>query len=209
MHLSRLLLAGLVVLLFLSPAAALAQSGNPADAKKAYVHRLQLADRVRVAVYQEDDLTSVVRIDARGMINLPLLGEISIGGLTVTEAQDAIQRAYRDNRYLRSPQVTLSVEEYAPREVSIHGQVRSPGRYSLPNESTFTVEELVTKAGGLNDIAKGNSVTVRRTLPDGTTQTFTVNVESIIKGRRNDPKIAESNILLLPGDIVFVPERLI
>ncbi len=209
MHLSRLLLAGLVVLLFLSPAAALAQSGNPADAKKAYVHRLQLADRVRVAVYQEDDLTSVVRIDARGMINLPLLGEISIGGLTVTEAQDAIQRAYRDNRYLRNPQVTLSVEEYAPREVSIHGQVRSPGRYSLPNESTFTVEELVTKAGGLNDIAKGNSVTVRRTLPDGTTQTFTVNVESIIKGRRNDPKIAESNILLLPGDIVFVPERLI
>lgn len=187
----------------------LAQSGNPADAKKAYVHRLQLADRVRVAVYQEDDLTSVVRIDARGTINLPLLGEIGIGGLTVPEAQETIQRAYRENRYLRNPQVTLSVEEYAPREVSIHGQVRSPGRYSLPNESTFTVEELVTKAGGLNDIAKGGAVSVRRTLPDGSTQTFTVDVESIIKGRRSDPKIAESNILLLPGDIVYVPERLI
>lgn len=187
----------------------LAQSGNPADAKKAYVHRLQLADRVRVAVYQEDDLTSVVRIDARGTINLPLLGEIGIGGLTVPEAQETIQRAYRENRYLRNPQVTLSVEEYAPREVSIHGQVRSPGRYSLPNESTFTVEELVTKAGGLNDIAKGGAVSVRRTLPDGSTQTFTVDVESIIKGRRSDPRIAESNILLLPGDIVYVPERLI
>lgn len=186
-----------------------AQSGNPADAKKAYVHRLQLADRVRVAVYQEDDLTVVVRIDARGMINLPLLGELNIGALTVPEAQDTIQRAYREQRFLRNPQVTLSVEEYAPREVSIHGQVRSPGRYSLPNESTFTVEELVTKAGGLNDIAKGSAVTVRRTLPDGTVQTFTVDVESIIKGRRNDPKAAESNILLLPGDIVNVPERLI
>jgi polysaccharide biosynthesis/export protein len=199
-----LLLAALILPLPLQ-----AQSGNPADAKKAYIHRLQLADRVRVAVYQEDDLTSVVRIDARGRINLPLLGEIEIGGLTVSEAQEAIQTAYRDQRYLRSPQVTLSVEEYAPREVSIHGQVRSPGRYALPNESTFTVEELVTRAGGLNDIAKGSAVTVRRTLPDGTTQTFTVDVESIIRGRRSNPKIAESNILLLPGDIVFVPERLI
>lgn len=209
MKILRLLSLLLLASAGLAPAPLSAQSGNPADAKKAYVHRLQLADRVRVAIYQEDDLTSVVRIDARGMINLPLLGEISIGGLTVTEAQDAIQRAYRDNRYLRNPQVTLSVEEYAPREVSIHGQVRSPGRYSLPNESTFTVEELVTKAGGLNDIAKGNAVSVRRTLPDGTTQTFTVDVQSIIKGRSNDPKVAESNILLLPGDIVYVPERLI
>ena len=205
----RLLFLLVAATLLGAPASALAQSGNPADAKKSYVHRLQLADRVRVAVYQEDDLTSVVRIDARGRINLPLLGEVLIGGLTVSEAQEAIQTAYRENRFLRNPQVTLSVEEYAPREVSIHGQVRSPGRYSLPNESTFTVEELVTKAGGLNDIAKGSAVTVRRTLADGTTQTFTVDVESIIKGRRSDPKAAESNILLLPGDIVYVPERLI
>lgn len=205
----RLLLLIVAASLLSAPTSALAQSGNPADAKKSYVHRLQLADRVRVAVYQEDDLTSVVRIDARGRINLPLLGEVPIGGLTVSEAQETIQSAYRENRFLRNPQVTLSVEEYAPREVSIHGQVRSPGRYSLPNESTFTVEELVTKAGGLNDIAKGSAVTVRRTLADGTTQTFTVDVQSIIKGRRNDPKVAESNILLLPGDIVYVPERLI
>ncbi len=205
----RLLILIVAASLLSAPTSALAQSGNPADAKKSYVHRLQLADRVRVAVYQEDDLTSVVRIDARGRINLPLLGEVPIGGLTVSEAQETIQSAYRENRFLRNPQVTLSVEEYAPREVSIHGQVRSPGRYSLPNESTFTVEELVTKAGGLNDIAKGSAVTVRRTLADGTTQTFTVDVQSIIKGRRNDPKVAESNILLLPGDIVYVPERLI
>lgn len=205
----RLLLLIVAASLLGAPTSTLAQSGNPADAKKSYVHRLQLADRVRVAVYQEDDLTSVVRIDARGRINLPLLGEVPIGGLTVSEAQETIQSAYRENRFLRNPQVTLSVEEYAPREVSIHGQVRSPGRYSLPNESTFTVEELVTKAGGLNDIAKGSAVTVRRTLADGTTQTFTVDVQSIIKGRRNDPKVAESNILLLPGDIVYVPERLI
>lgn len=189
--------------------AALAQSGNPADAKKAYVHKLQLADRVRVEIYQEDELTRLARIDARGMINLPLVGEVSIGGLTVVEAQDLIHRAYRDQRYLRSPQVTVSVEEYAPREVSIQGQIRSPGRYTLPIESTFTVVELVTKAGGITDIGRGTSVSVTRVMPDGTKQVFTVDVDSVIKGRRNAGKIDDNTLLLLPGDIVYVPERLI
>ncbi|MBX3735506.1 MAG: polysaccharide biosynthesis/export family protein [Candidatus Didemnitutus sp.] len=184
-----------------------AQSGNPADAKKAYVHRLQLADRVRVAVYQEEDLTTLARIDARGMVNLPLIQEIQIGGLTIVEAQEAIQNAFREGRFLRSPQVTVSVEEYAPREVSISGQIRNPGRFPLPNESTYTIVELVTKAGGITDIGKGTAVTITRFLADGTKKVFTVNVDALIKGAK-DAK-AEDNILLLPGDNVYIPERLI
>lgn len=200
-----LVLAGLAVLA--APAAAQERGGG--EGKKSYVHRLQLADRIRVAVFQEDDLTTIARVDARGLVNLPLLQEVPVGGLTVAQAQELIQNRYREGRFLRNPQVTVSVEEYAPREVYINGQVRNPGRYVLPNESTFTVVELVTNAGGLTDIARGTTVNVRRTLPDGTVQSFTVDVESIIKGKRNDPKLDESNILLLPGDIVNVPERLI
>jgi polysaccharide export outer membrane protein len=180
---------------------------NPADAKKAYIHRLQLADRVRVAIYQEDDLTTLARIDARGMVNLPLIQEIAIGGLTVVEAQQAIEKAYREGRFLRSPQVTISVEEYAPREVSISGQIRNSGRYPLPNESSYTIVELVTKAGGITDIGKGNAVTITRFLPDGTKKVFTVDVDSLIKGKKDSK--ADDNILLLPGDNVYVPERLI
>ncbi len=200
-----LVLAGLAVLA--APAAAQERGGG--EGRKSYVHRLQLADRIRVAVFQEDDLTTIARADARGLVNLPLLQEVPVGGLTVAQAQELIQNRYREGRFLRNPQVTVSVEEYAPREVYINGQVRNPGRYVLPNESTFTVVELVTNAGGLTDIARGTTVNVRRTLPDGTVQSFTVDVESIIKGKRNDPKLDESNILLLPGDIVNVPERLI
>ncbi len=186
-----------------------AQSGTPTENKKSYVHRLQLADRVRVAIYQEEDLTTTARVDARGMVNLPLIGDVQIGGMTVNEAQDLIQIRYREGRFLRSPQVTVSVEDYAPREVSISGQVRSPGRYSLPNESTFTVVELVMKAGGLTDIGKGTAVTVTRVKADGTRETFTVDVESIIKGKRQGSKNDDNSFLLLPGDLVNVPERLI
>jgi polysaccharide export outer membrane protein len=182
--------------------------GTGKSDKKNYIHTLGLADRVRVAVYQEDDLTSLTRIDARGRINLPLLGEITIGGLTVVEAQAAIEHAYKEGRFLRNPQVTISVEEYAPREVSIQGAIRSAGRYTLPIESTLTVVELVTKAGGITDIGKGTAVTVTRILPDGTKKVYTVDVDSAIRGKR-DTKSDESALMLMPGDIVYVPERLI
>src|SRR5690606_8924385 len=101
------------------------------------------------------DLSVIVRIDARGNINLKLVGDLRVAGMTVAEAQRAIENAYREGRYLRNPQATIAIEDYAPREVSISGQVKAPGRYLLPIESTFSIVELVTKAGGLTDIAKG------------------------------------------------------
>lgn len=188
-------------------ALAVSASAQPSE-KKNYVHTLTLADRVRVAVYQEDDLTTVTRIDSRNRINLPLIGEIAIGGMTVVEAQTAIENAYKDGRFLRNPQVTVTVEEYAPREVSIQGRIRNPGRYTLPIESTLTVVELVTKAGGIDDIGKGSAVTVTRIMPDGTKKVFTVDVDSVIKGKK-DAKVEDTTLLLQPGDIVYVPERLI
>lgn len=183
------------------------QAAGKSD-KASYIHTLAPADLVRVIVYQEDDLTCRPRIDARGQINMPLLGEITIGGMTVVAAQATIEGAYKEARFLRNPQVTITVEEYAPREVSIQGRIRSPGRYTLPIESTFTVVELVTKAGGIDDIGKGSAVTITRVLADGTKKVFTVDVDSMIKGKR-DTKADESVLLLQPGDIVYVPERLI
>jgi len=199
----------LLTLIALLGMAGLGQAQAPGMSdKKNYIHTLALADKVRIAVYQEEDLASLTRIDARGRVNLPLIGEITIGGMTVNEAQAAIESAYKDGRFLRNPQVTVSVEEYAAREVSIQGQIRTPGRYTLPIESTLTVVELVTKAGGITDIGKGSAVTITRILPDGTKKVFTVDVDSVIKGRK-DSKSDDSALLLQPGDIVYVPERLI
>ena len=59
----------------------------------------------------------------------------------------------------------------------------------------------------LTDIAKGSNVIVTRVLPDGTKKTFTVDVESIIRGK--DSSAQAHSLLLEPGDIVYVPERII
>lgn len=180
----------------------------PADASaaaKAYV--ITNTDRIRIAVYQEDDLSAIARVDAQGNINLPLVGSVKVAGLTVEKAERAVETSYQEGRFLRSPKVTINVEEYAPREVSIQGQIRSPGRYPLPIESNMTILELVTRAGGLTDTAKGTAISITRVLPDGKKENYTVDVESLIKGRRN-ANVTDTSLILQAGDIIFVPERL-
>lgn len=208
--LSRLLPPLAAIVAFLAAASPLRADGPPPAAGDGSIASYTLAttDRLRIGVYQEDDLSSIVRIDANGNVNLPLIGEVKIAGLTVRNAQKAIEDAYRNGRFLRSPQVTITVEEYAPREVAIEGQVRNPGRYPLPIESTMSVIDLVTKAGGLTDIAKGTAVSITRISPDGKKITYTVDVESIIKGKKN-ANPSDSSLQLQPGDIVYVPESLI
>jgi polysaccharide export outer membrane protein len=198
-------LAAIIVLLTGQPAM---RADPPSTEAKIPSYTLTATDRLRIAVYQEDDLSSIVRIDAKGDVNLLLVGEVKIAGLTVREAQKVIEDAYRDGRYLRNPQVIITVEEYAPREVSIGGEVRSPGRYPLPIETTMTVIDLVTKAGGLTDIARGSAVTITHITPDGKKITTTVDVESILKGKAQ-AKAGDTALDLQPGDIIYVPERII
>ncbi len=182
------------------------QSAEPAaDAQAAYV--LSLSDRVRIEVFGESDLSTIARVDSKGTVNLNLAGEVRIAGLTVSEAQRAIEAAYREGRYLRSPQVTINVEEYAPREVIVQGEVRQPGRYNLPIEASWTIIDLISKAQGFTDIARGSSVTVSRTGPDGGRQIFTIDAEGIIKGRRNATE-GDNSLKLQPGDVINVPQRL-
>ncbi len=201
-HLSRLLQL-LITLVLVSPGLHAQNADKPAPS---YV--ISMTDRLRIAVYQEDDLSVIARVDSKGTVNLNLVGEVKIAGHTVSEAQKIIEDAYRNGRYLRSPQVTINIEEYASREVSISGMVRNPGRFPLPVETNMTVLELVTKAGGLTDTAKGTAVSITRITPDGEKKVFTIDVESLIKGR-DRAKATDNTLTLQPGDIVYVPERII
>ena len=185
-----------------------AESTAPTAVRPALSYTIALTDRLRITVYQEEDLSVIARVDAKGTVNLPLAGEVQIYGKTVSEAQKIIESTYRSGRYLKNPQVTINIEEYAPREVSIQGMVRNPGRYPLPIEATMTVLELVTKAGGLTDTARGTAITVTRISPDGKKSVFNIDVESLIKGR-DRAKATDDSLILLPGDIVYVPERII
>jgi polysaccharide export outer membrane protein len=191
-----------------APAAAPAKADPGTDSKKNFIYKLTNTDRLRIVVFGEPDLSTISRIDARGNVNLYLVGDVPVAGCTVHQAQQIIESAYRDGRYLRNPQVTISVEDYAPRMVTVDGQVKNPGAISLPTESTLTVYQAIIRAGGFTDIAKGSAVSVTRILPDGTKKLFSVDVDSLIKGK-DRARGNDDTLLLEPGDIIYVPERLI
>jgi polysaccharide export outer membrane protein len=203
------LVAGVLLVAALVPARAQDSSAGGASGRT-QVYNIRATDKLRITVFQEDDLSTICRVDAKGTVNLPLVGEIRVRGLTLSEAERAIENAYKDGRFLRKPEVTVAIDEYAPREVSIQGQVKNPGRYPLPIESSMSVLDLVTKAGGFTDTAQGTGVRITRILPDGSTKVITLDVESLIKGKSNAKTNGENNALLLePDDIVYVPERII
>jgi len=200
----------LPILLIAALAASAPAPARAEDSAKTQNYRIRATDKLSIRVFQEDDLTTICRVDAKGTVNLPLVQEVRVYGQTLNEAERTIEKAYRDGRFLRNPEVTVAVEEYARREVSINGQVKNPGSYPLPVEATMSVLELVTKAGGFTDTAQGTAVRVTRIQPDGSTKVITIDIESLIKGKGNAKANGESNALLLePDDIVFVPERII
>ena len=180
----------------------------PAPAAKTFIYKLTPSDRVRIMVYGEPDLSTIARIDANGNVNLYLVGDVHVAGYTVNDAQKLVESAYHDGRFLRTPKVTISVEDYAPRTVTVDGQVKNPGPISLPAEASLTVYQAIIRAGGFTDVAKGSAVSVTRVMPDGSKKVFTVDVDSLIRGKDHS-KTEDTSLQLEPGDIVYVPERLI
>jgi exopolysaccharide production protein ExoF len=83
-------------------------------------------------------------IGSDGRITLPLLGDVSISGVTVAEASAAIRKAFIDRRYFVDPQFSLSVSTFRP--IYVLGDVKSPG--SFPFQPALTVEQAVALAGG-------------------------------------------------------------
>jgi polysaccharide biosynthesis/export protein len=204
---SRVWRLGLVALTGCLLAAALPAQTTTERTRKTRPYKIALTDKLGVSVVGEEELTAVSRVDAKGFINLKFLGEVNVYGLTLSEAQKKIEAAYRDG-YLRNPQVTITIEDYAPRPVTITGQVKAPSRYPMPPESPMTVADLVSAAGGFTSSAKGTEVKVTRVYPDGSRETFVVDVDSVLKGKAS-AKPADIEFYLEPNDLVFVPERVI
>ncbi len=169
-------------------------------------YRLSVRDQIDIQVFEEPDLSLTQRIDGDGQIRIPLLGNRRIAGKTVREAEDFIENLYQEEGMLRDPMITVRVNQYAPKEVSILGAVGRPGKQEFPIErNRLDIVDVVSRAGGFSGIARGNAVHItRRDERTGEEETFTVNVESMITGsRRGDGE----RFYVYPGDVIWVPER--
>ena len=140
------------------------------------------------------------RVSQQGVVALPLLGEISIKGMTVSSLEKTLRDSY--DKYIYNPQVGVLVMEYRQR-VSVMGAVSKPGVFDLSGPKS--VVDMLAIAGGLTDKA-GAQVHLYRQGPDGR-QSFIIDLLAIAAGASN-PGLGAPSLLNMPlqgGDVINVP----
>lgn len=154
-------------------------------------------DTLDLMVYKEPDLSMRSKIARDGRVQLPLLGEVAVAGMSVREAQNRIRDLYNAD-YLVDPQIYLNIASYVQRKITVIGQVQSPGSYELMGTESLGILEAVGMAGGFTRIADTKNIQVKRKV-GGKTELFKVNSK-----RLDDEK--GGGFKVLPGDIVTVGE---
>jgi len=153
-------------------------------------------DSIRITVFQNPDLTTETRISERGTITFPLVGEISLAGLTPVGAEARIAEHLIKGKFVLKPQVSLNVVRVRSRQVSVLGQVARPGRYPLDDTSS-NLTDILALAGGVSPTGD-DSVTVMVTR-NGKTSKLEINVPTMY--RTGD---LSRNLQLQNGDTIFV-----
>ncbi len=155
---NRFLALSLFVLLLLQAVTALGGTMS---------YRVGEGDLLLIKVYDMDDLTTTVRVDADGQIGFPLIGQVNVDGQTIQQVRDSISAELADG-YLINPQVSVLVKEYRSNKIVIIGEVVRPGLYELQGEMSLL--ELISRAGGLTANA-GTLVTIRHEKsPEGSSE---------------------------------------
>jgi polysaccharide export outer membrane protein len=156
---------------------------------------LGLGDVVEVRVYQEKELSGLYRLSSEGSFNFPLVGTVEALGLSAGQLSTILTGRLRDG-FLRNPQVSVFVKEHNSKKVFVLGEVSKPGTFKF--EDGMSIVQAITLAGGLKPLAAKNDIVLTR-LIDGEEKKFLVPFEAIGLGQ-------VPNVVLQPGDIVFVPE---
>src|SRR5258708_18367029 len=130
---------------------------KPAEASINY--KICPADILEVTVFQEADLKSMLRVSNEGSITLPLIGAVSVKGLTSQEAAQAIQLGLAKG-YLINPQVNVTVMEFSKRRFTVLGQVQKPGSYDMPDQEDVTLLQAIGMAGGYARVSGCSKVTI-------------------------------------------------
>jgi polysaccharide export outer membrane protein len=170
------------------PPAELSTSGVQGD----YVIGPQ--DKLRIRVFEVKDLSfDEEEVDANGQIQLPLIGRVTAAGKTTVQLQDELAQRLGD-RYLQSPQVSVSVAESASQKVTVEGEVKSPGVFQMKGKTTLM--QAIAMAGGPSDIANLHKVAIIRD-GDGTRRAAVCDFQAIRDGKAGDPIIQGNDVVVV------------
>ncbi|WP_089092441.1 polysaccharide biosynthesis/export family protein [Nodularia sp. NIES-3585] len=164
-------------------------------------------DRIRVNVFEVPEYTGEYQVPPGGAINLPLIGSVTVQGLTTEQAADEIARRYA--RFLKRPLISVNLLASRPINILVAGEVTRPGSYTLslqggggdnPAVQYPTVLAALTTAQGVTLAADVTQVQLRRKIGLSSEQVVNLNLKELIQTGRID-----QDITLRDGDTIVVP----
>ena len=160
-------------------------------------YKLGIGDVVRITVYDHPDLlVDAVQVDEDGKIAVPLIGSVTVLGLTASAAQKYIAKRLETGGFIIKPNVNLIVKEYRSKQISVLGQVNKPGKYAL--ESTNTLTDLIALAGGIS--ASGSDTVILTHKENGKLIQTKIDTLALFNGSKPGLDYTISD-----GDIIYVP----
>ena len=171
---------------------------SPAIVSAANDYVLSTSDTLEMSIFREPDLTTRSRVASDGTVQLPLIGDVKVAGMTVRVAREMIRKRY-DADYLVDPQVYLNVIDYAQRKFTVMGQISRPGTYDFPGGSSLSLLQAVGMAGGFTRTADRSKVIVKRTTKGAAEETIKLNAKKMASEGKGTFEVA-------PGDVITVAE---
>ncbi|MCP3907739.1 MAG: sugar ABC transporter substrate-binding protein [Oceanicoccus sp.] len=164
-------------------------------------YKIGVGDQIRVDVWGNEKLSLDVPVRPDGMISMSLIGDVLAAGNTTESLSEAIAKELLV--YIKSPQVTVIVTNPSSSDfqsrIRVTGAVNSP--QSVPYRKGMTVLDLVLMAGGVNQFAIPSEAKLYRRV-SSEIKVYDINLDDILKYGK-----LETNYMLVPSDIVTVPER--
>lgn len=148
-------------------------------------------DILLIRVWREPELSGPVAVRPDGKFSLPLVGDVQAAGLTPEQVTQRVKEAL--SKYIRNPEVIVSVQKVNSKKYYISGEIQRPGEYPLVVPTT--VVEAIAKAGGFREWANKKKIIIIR----GNERLY-FNYNDYLEGKNVD-----QNILLQPGDHIVVP----
>jgi polysaccharide export outer membrane protein len=150
-------------------------------------------DLVEMSVFDTPELSGKLRVSNSGDVVLPLIGKLHIAGMKAEAAASLIRDRFVSGGYLRDPQVTMFIAEYATQNVSVLGEVKNPGIY--PAFGSHHLLDYISAAQGLTVLA-GTRITITHATNPGAPEEVRVTTGATPK--------PENNPEVVPGDTVYV-----
>ena len=171
----------------------------PSYSESAYT--IGVGDIIKIDVWGNDRLSLQVPVRPDGKISMSLIGDVLAADYTTEALSEKITE--RLIEYIKNPQVTVIVTNPSSADfqarIRVTGAVNSP--QSVPFRKGVTVLDLVLMAGGVNQFAVPSDAKLYRRV-SGEIKVYDVNLDDILKYGK-----LETNYMLMPSDIITVPER--